>query len=107
MFAPELKERLAREVAKALARTEELYKRIHANPELSCQEEKTAALMAQEMRAMGLEVHTGLGGHGLAGVLANGEGPCVLLRADMDALPLRELTGLEYASQAMGAGPDG
>ncbi len=75
-----------------------LYRHLHAHPELSGQEVHTAARMAREMTQLGLTVHTGLGGHGVAGVLDNGPGPCVLLRGDMDALPLVENTGLPFAS---------
>src|SRR5690606_28000190 len=63
----------------------ELYRELHQAPELSFEEEKTAARMAQELRALGADVQTGIGGHGLVGVLANGDGPTLLLRADMDA----------------------
>lgn len=76
-----------------------LYRELHQAPELSFQEEKTAARMAQELRALGAEVQTGIGGHGLVGILANGDGPTLLFRADMDALPVAELTGLDYASK--------
>ena len=76
-----------------------LYKHLHSNPELSLQEEKTAARMAQELKAAGFEVTTGVGGNGVVGVLRNGDGPTVLVRTDMDALPVVEQTGLEYASK--------
>jgi amidohydrolase len=77
----------------------ELYQDLHRNPELSFLEEQTAAKMADAIREIGLEVTTGVGGHGVVGVLRNGKGPTLLLRADMDALPVAEETGLEYASQ--------
>ncbi len=76
-----------------------LYRHFHANPELSFQEEKTAARLAEELRKLGVEVTTGIGGHGLVGVLNNGDGPTVMLRCDLDALPIAEATGVEYASQ--------
>jgi hippurate hydrolase len=79
---------------------EDLYRTLHENPELSHQERRTAAVIADRLRRAGLEVHEGIGGHGVVGLLVNGEGPTVLLRADMDALPVREETGLTYASTA-------
>ncbi|KAL8680620.1 MAG: hypothetical protein Q9186_003212 [Xanthomendoza sp. 1 TL-2023] len=80
---------------------EALYKHFHSQPELSFQEKQTAAKAASLLRSLnaGYEVHTSIGGHGLAGVLKNGAGKTILLRADMDALPIRENTGLEYASK--------
>jgi hippurate hydrolase len=78
----------------------ELYKHLHAHPELSLQEEQSAARVAQELRNAGYEVTTGVGKHGVVGVLRNGSGLTVLVRADMDALPVKEQTGLPYASTA-------
>ncbi|HYA97438.1 MAG TPA: amidohydrolase [Methylomirabilota bacterium] len=83
------------------------YKQIHAAPELSTHEEKTSALLAQELRAMGYEVSDRIGvyknpnwkGYGVVAVMRNGAGPTVLVRADMDALPVEEQTGLPYASK--------
>ncbi len=86
---------------------EETYQALHRAPELSLQEEKTAALLAEKLRALGYEVTTGVGGHGVVGVLRNGKGPTVLLRTDMDALPVKEETGLAYASAATAAGAGG
>lgn len=80
---------------------EELYKHLHQNPELSDQESETAALIADKLKVIGpddLVIKTNIGGHGLAAVLPNGDGPTVLLRADIDALPVEERTGLPYAS---------
>jgi amidohydrolase len=79
---------------------EDLYRDIHAHPELSLQERRTAGLAAGRLRAAGYEVTEGVGGTGVVGLLANGDGPTVMLRADMDALPIREATGLPYASTA-------
>jgi amidohydrolase len=78
---------------------EDLYKHFHANAELSWQEDKTAAKVAQTLRSLSpdLEITTGIGGHGLIAILRSGAGPTVLLRADMDGLPVKELTGLDYA----------
>jgi amidohydrolase len=77
---------------------EDLYKDLHRHPELSHQEHATAGKVADRLRTAGYEVHEGLGGTGVVGVLRHGDGPTVLLRADMDALPVREGTGLPYAS---------
>jgi len=75
-----------------------LYIDLHKNPELSLHEEKTAQKMAARLRELGFEVTEHVGGHGVVGVLKNGAGPTVLVRTDMDALPIKELTGLTYAS---------
>ncbi|HMP03514.1 MAG TPA: amidohydrolase [Gemmatales bacterium] len=76
----------------------ELYKHLHANPELSFEEVKTAARMAAELRQAGFEVTEKVGGHGVVAVLKNGAGPTLMLRTDLDALPIVEDTGLPYAS---------
>ena len=86
---------------------EALYRDLHAHPELSFQEHRTAGIVAEQLSALGLEVHTGIGRTGVAGVLRNGDGPTVLLRADMDALPVREETGLPWASTQTAPGDDG
>ncbi|KQQ93112.1 amidohydrolase [Leifsonia sp. Leaf325] len=86
---------------------DELYRDLHSHPELSFSEHRTAAIVAQRMHDTGLEVHTGIAQTGVVAVLANGEGATVLLRADMDALPVHEDTGLPYASVARGVDPDG
>jgi len=77
---------------------EQLYKDIHAHPELSMRETRTAGLAADRLKAAGYEVTTGVGRTGVVGLLRNGDGPTVMLRADMDALPVKEATGLPYAS---------
>jgi hippurate hydrolase len=79
---------------------ETLYKDLHSHPELSMQETRTAGLAATRLRAAGYEVSDGIGKTGVVGLLRNGEGPTVMLRADMDALPVEEGTGLPYASKA-------
>jgi hippurate hydrolase len=79
---------------------ESLYFDLHRNPELSYHEEKTAAKIADQLRKLGYDVTTGVGGNGVVGVLKNGAGPVVMLRAELDALPVPEKTGLEYASHA-------
>lgn len=81
---------------------EALYLHFHQNPELSFQEEQTSARLAQELRSVGYEVTEKVGGYGLVAVMENGDGPTLLLRADMDGLPVAEQTGLFYASQAKG-----
>lgn len=86
---------------------EALYKDVHAHPELSMQETRTAALAADHLRKAGFEVTTGLGKTGVVGLLRNGEGPTVMLRADMDALPVEEATGLPYASKATATDAEG
>lgn len=78
-----------------------LYRHFHANPELSFQETNTAARLAEELKRAGLEVTTGVGRLGVVAVLKNGDGPTVLVRADLDGLPVKEQTGLPYASTAM------
>ena len=78
-----------------------LYLELHRNPELSTQEKHTAARLAQRLRDAGFEVTEEVGGHGIVGVLRNGAGPVVMLRTDMDALPVKEETGLPYASHVM------
>jgi hippurate hydrolase len=77
---------------------ESLYRDLHAHPELSLQEEKTGARLAAELRAAGFEVTEKFGGTGVVGVLKNGPGPTLLIRSDMDALPVMEDTGLPFAS---------
>ncbi|MFQ5824128.1 MAG: amidohydrolase [bacterium] len=81
------------------AHLELLYKHLHANPELSFHEEKTAARIAQELKNLDFEVTSNVGGHGFVGVMKNGKGPTVLIRTDLDALPVEENTGLKYASK--------
>jgi amidohydrolase len=81
---------------------EPLYRDLHENPELSHQEKRTAGVVAARLRESGLTVHEGVGGTGVVAVLGNGDGPRVLLRADMDALPVAEATGLPYASATPG-----
>ena len=92
-----------------------IYKDIHSHPELSAHEERTAALVAKELRAAGCQVTEHLGkyeksdlkGYGVVGVMKNGDGPTVLVRTDMDALPVEEETGLPYASKVVAKDDDG
>src|SRR4051812_14157197 len=86
---------------------ESVYKDIHSHPELSMQENRTACIAAERLRATGYEVTTGVGQTGIVGLLRNGDGPTVMLRADMDALPVKEATGLPYASSITATDADG
>src|SRR6185503_5762874 len=90
-----------------LPELEALYKDIHSHPELSMQETRTAGLAADRLRKAGYEVTTGVGRTGVVGLLRNGEGPTVMLRADMDALPISENTGLAYASTVTATDAEG
>ena len=85
-----------------LPELEAIYKDIHAHPELSMQETRTARIAETHLKTMGFEVTTGVGKTGVVGLLRNGDGPTVMLRADMDALPIEEATGLPYASKVVG-----
>jgi len=86
---------------------EDFYRDIHQHPELSMQERRTAGKAAERLEAAGYEVTSGVGGTGVVGLLRNGDGPTVMLRADMDALPVKEATGLPYASTATATDPSG
>ncbi len=90
-----------------VSRLEDVYRDLHAHPELSFGERRTAAVAAAWLREWGYEVQEGVGVTGVVGVLTRGPGPAVLLRADMDALPVEEATGLPYASSARALDPDG
>src|SRR5437868_3728751 len=76
-----------------------LYKDIHAHPELAFEEVKTAAKLSAEMRALGFEVTEKVGKTGLVAIFNNGEGPTIMVRTELDALPMEEKTGLDYASR--------
>ena len=102
--------RTALVVDRASDRTEwfaEFYRDLHRNPELSFEEVRTAGRLAEVLRSSGFDVTEGIGRTGVVGILRNGDGPTVLLRGDMDALPVTEATGLSYASVARGVTPDG
>jgi amidohydrolase len=90
-----------------LPNLEALYKDVHSHPELSMQETRTASLAADRLRAAGYDVTTGVGKTGVVGLLRNGDGPTVMLRADMDALPVEEATGLPYASKVTATDREG
>jgi hippurate hydrolase len=89
------------------ASLEDLYRDLHLHPELSNQEHRTAEKAADRLKEAGFEVTTGVGGTGVVAVLRNGAGPTVMLRADMDALPVKEATGLPYASTVTATSADG
>lgn len=99
--------RILSNLEKLLPDLETLYKDVHSHPELSMQEMRTAALAADRLRASGYEVTAGIGRTGVVGLLRNGDGPTVMLRADMDALPVEEATGLTYASKVKATDRDG
>lgn len=84
-----------------------IYKDLHQNPELPCQEYRTASIVATHLRSLGYQVQQDIGGHGVVGILFNGMGKTVLLRSELDALPIEEDTGLSYASRAVQVDADG
>jgi hippurate hydrolase len=84
-----------------------LYRDLHANPELSMQEIRSPGILAEQMRKLGFEVTRNVGKTGVVAVMKNGPGPVLMIRADMDALPVKEQTGLPFASKAVGKLPDG
>jgi hippurate hydrolase len=84
-----------------------VYRDFHSNPELSFREERTAGKLASELKSLGIEVTTGVGNTGVVGILKNGDGPTVMIRTDLDALPVMEATGLPYASKVVAKDPKG
>jgi amidohydrolase len=98
---------IAAEVDAVYAQAESLYRDLHRQPELSGREEKTAATLAAGLKALGYDVTTGVGRTGVVGVLKNGPGPTVLLRTELDGLPVEEKTGLDFASTARTKDSDG
>ena len=99
--------RLDKEMNEMLPELEVIYKDIHSNPELSMQEFRTAKIASDYLTNYKYVVSTGVGSTGVVGILENGKGPVVMLRADMDALPVKEATGLPYASKAKGKDEEG
>ena len=97
-MARSLRTLLATRIQELLPELERVYTDIHAHPELSMQETRTAQVAADRLRRAGYDVTEAVGNTGVVGLLRNGDGPTVMLRADMDALPVRERTGLPYAS---------
>ncbi|MDQ3483346.1 MAG: amidohydrolase [Pseudomonadota bacterium] len=98
---------VAQGVAADMPQLMEVYRDLHANPELSMQEVRSAAKLAAEARKLGFQVTEGVGKTGVVAVLKNGPGPVLMLRADMDGLPVKEQTGLAFASKTTGKLPDG
>jgi len=98
-LAQDINDLITREVNKSLPRAEALYTDLHQNPELSLQEFRTALKMADALEKLGFKVTTGVGGNGVVGVFSNGKGPVIMLRTDMDALPVKEMTQLPFASK--------
>lgn len=98
---------VSQQIDAELTKLVDLYKHLHRHPELSHQEAATAAKLAQEMRGLGFQVTTGVGGHGIVCVFRNGKGPTIMVRTDLDALPVTEKTGLPYASEVIARGRDG
>lgn len=94
---------LDNKISEIIERTIQIRRHIHENPELSYEEEQTARLVADELRSYGIDVQEGVGGHGVAGLISgNRSGKTLLLRADMDALPVQEETGLPFSSKVPG-----
>ena len=102
-YADELSDAVAADMPELM----ELYRHLHANPELSFQEDDTAAHLAAIAEELGFDVTTGVGGHGVVAVMENGPGPVLLLRADMDGLPVEEQTGLPFASTVVATTDEG
>ncbi|WP_024515573.1 amidohydrolase [Bradyrhizobium sp. Tv2a-2] len=95
---PALKTKIEKSLESDYPKLDALYKDIHAHPEIAFQEEKTAAKLAAEMRALGFEVTEHVGKTGLVAIYKNGDGPTIMVRTELDALPMEEKTGLPYAS---------
>ncbi|MCA9225921.1 MAG: amidohydrolase [Planctomycetales bacterium] len=98
-LAPQTVQQIQTLVAAEYPSLDALYKHLHSHPELSLAERETSARIAQELRDAGCQVTESVGGYGVVGVLENGDGPTIMIRADMDALPIVEQTGLSYASR--------
>ena len=96
--AQDLNSRIHQLTARELPSLVELYKHLHSHPELSYQEEATAARLVSELKPLGFDITTGIGGHGFVAVMKNGGGPVVMVRTDLDGLPVLEKTGKPYAS---------
>lgn len=95
------------EIEALVPEIEGLYRDLHEHPELAFHEERTASALAERLRALGFEVTTGVGQTGLVAILRNGSGPVVMLRTELDALPIEEKTGLPFASKAKGLDSEG
>src|SRR5204862_7964485 len=95
-----LKKAIETSIANDYPKLDGLYKELHAHPELAFQEVKTAARLAAEMRALGFDVTEKVGKSGLVAIYKNGDGPTIMVRTELDALPMEEKTGLAYASHS-------
>ena len=95
------------EISALVPELEGLYRDLHEHPELAFHEERTASALAKRLKALGFEVTTGVGQTGLVAILRNGSGPVVMLRTELDALPIEEKTGLPFASKAKGIDSQG
>ncbi len=104
---PALKKQISTAAEKEYAYLDNLYKYLHAHPELSFMEKNTGARIADELQKAGFAVTKNFGGYGVVGVLKNGDGPVILVRADMDGLPVKEETGLPYASTVVSKDAEG
>jgi amidohydrolase len=102
-----LQKQIEMNVEKNYGALEKLYIDLHSNPELSQKEERTSAILARELKALGFEVFEKIGGYGVAAVFKNGNGPTLLIRTDMDALPIEEKTDLPYASKSRSVNASG
>jgi hippurate hydrolase len=105
--AADLREPVRTRVEQEYPNLFEFYKDLHTHPELSFHEERSAAHVAEELRKAGFEVTTGVGKHGVVAIMRNGSGPTVLVRSDLDGLPVKEQTGLPYASTVRTADAQG
>ncbi|MCH8253477.1 MAG: amidohydrolase [Planctomycetes bacterium] len=107
MYRADMADEIDAMIARGISGWIDYYKDLHAHPELSEHERESARKIADHLTRAGYSVTSGIGGHGLVGVLVNGKGPTVLIRGDMDALPVMEETGLPYASEVRVPRPDG
>src|SRR6185436_12462238 len=98
-FAATPRDLVTQKLSTEYASLDALYKDLHSHPELSLMEERTAGVVAKELRAAGFEVTEKFGGFGIVAVLKNGAGPTLLIRVDLDGLPVEEETGVPYASK--------
>jgi len=106
-LTPELTKQVIQSVDNDSERLTNIFKDFHEHPELGLKETRTAGIVAKELKALGYEVKTGIGKTGVVGIMRNGEGPVVLYRGEMDALPVKETTGVPYASTITTKQPDG
>ena len=106
-LSPELAKQVIQSVDNDSERLTTIFKDFHQHPELGLMETRTANIVAKELKALGYEVKTGIGKTGVVGIMRNGDGPVVLYRGEMDAVPVMETTGVPYASTITTKQPDG